>query len=377
MLHGIVLKVLQVIYEQRVRPWLFRYMTAQQAHDTVIDLLRYTDDHNAVQGFLKLAQPVISPRAQAVHETMHSSLPSIPILAAGFVKGDGFAAEHEALAAVQAGYNIIPGWRTMPLLVGPVEFGSYTRYPRIGNPGTVIWRNEAKVSTQNRVGLKNPGAVAAAEFLGMHLPDLPKQFGINLAVSPGVSNPEQELAEIIESAEAFVSRGVRPGWFTLNLSCPNTEDDPSGNQTTAKAIRLCTALQQLIAPVPLWVKIGPDLSVPQYHGLLSAFESCAVSAVVATNTLAKPAPDGSGNMAGVGGKDVHAAALRAVQILSEEKANQAYSIAIIGCGGMLTGEAKVAFARHGAIAMQYYSALVYRGPFAAAIIQFEARKILP
>ena len=46
------------------------------------------------------------------------TLPHPLIVAAGLVKGDGFASEAEALAAVARGRNIVPGWRSLPTLVG-------------------------------------------------------------------------------------------------------------------------------------------------------------------------------------------------------------------------------------------------------------------
>src|SRR5947208_2551717 len=95
-------------------------------------------------------------------DTKAISLPLDLSFAAGLVKGTGFAREDEALAAVERGDNIIPGWRSVPALVGPLEIGSFTRYPRLGNPGTVVWRDPRTRSTQNRVGLRNPGARAAA-----------------------------------------------------------------------------------------------------------------------------------------------------------------------------------------------------------------------
>ncbi len=98
------------------------------------------------------------------------TLPHPLIVAAGLVKGDGFASEAEALAAVARGRNIMPGWRSLPALVGAVEFGSFTRWPRLGNPGCVVWRDMATRSMQNRVGLRNPGATAAAAFLGARRP---------------------------------------------------------------------------------------------------------------------------------------------------------------------------------------------------------------
>lgn len=371
-MRALSIAIAKTLYEDMLRPRLFQRLSAQQAHDAVIDVLRWADSSSFVYQLSTTAQHLtVIPEITQVGSL---SLESPLMLAAGFVKGDGFTTQVEALQAVHRGQNIIPGWRSVPAFVGLVEFGSYTRYPRSGNSGTVIWRNATTMSTQNRVGLKNPGAVAAAEFLGNRLDQLPQQYGLNLAVSPGITDPAQEQDEILEAADAFLSRGVRPTWFTLNLSCPNTEDDPSGNQTHEKAERLCTVLSQFIAPVPLWVKVGPGLGTAQYQGLMAAFALSGVAAVVATNTLGQPSPEGTGHMAGVGGGDLYTKALNAVQILSDEKARKSYSVAIIGCGGILTGQAKRHFQSSGAVAMQYWSALVYRGPFAAAIIQFESRE---
>lgn len=300
-------------------------------------------------------------------------LPSPIMLAAGVVKGDGFDNEADALAAVEAGRNIIPGWRSMPILVGTAEFGSYTRWPRLGNEGTILWRRTETHSTQNRVGLRNPGVVAAATFLAKHQANLPTTFGINIAVSPGVEDAEQEKAEVIESMRAFTERGVRPSWFTLNLSCPNTEDDPMGNQTEAKARELCRAIIHEISPIPLWVKVSPQLSQEQYRGLMAAFRDVGVKAVIATNTRGEPTPDGT-QIAGVGGGELRDDALEAVHTLASNAVDGSHRVDVIGCGGVLDGESFESFRQLGAKAAQFYSALIYRGPLAASVIYKEARE---
>ena len=51
-------------------------------------------------------------------------------------------------------------------------------------------------------------------------------------MSPGVDDIAQQTQEILDSVIAFFTEhDIHPAWFTLNLSCPNTEDDPGGNQT--------------------------------------------------------------------------------------------------------------------------------------------------
>ncbi len=364
-------------------------------------------------------------------------------LAAGFVKGRGFADEDEALRAVEAGENIIPGWRAMPALVGAVEFGSFTRYPRLGNSGAILWRDPATRSTQNRIGLRNPGARAAARFLARHRADFPWyiRYGINIAVSPGVSDEAQEIAEVYESMSLFLDAGLRPGWFTLNLSCPNTEDDPEGNQTAAHARALCSALlahpglsrhephpptpspytargseEMRSDPIPLWIKIGPDLGAEQYAALMAVGAEVGIGAIIATNTLARAVPQaltpnplplciqrpergvplgeglhttplaplsqvyspfgrGVGGegvpIAGVGGGSLHIHALDAVRHLAAARERLGAQVCIVGCGGVLDGESARALLAAGADALQYWSALIYRGPLAAAVIQRE------
>lgn len=338
---------------------------AQTAHHRFIEALRLADENPAA---VWLAETI--GRLTAPHDPVYVGGVALPhpfILSAGLVKGDGFTDENAALETISRAQNIIPGWRVIPALVGAVEFGSFTRYPRMGNPGTVMWRDAATQSTQNRIGLRNPGAHAAAEFLRWH--PLPPVFGVNIAVSPGVDDPAQEKQEALEAVAAFTSRGITPSWFTLNLSCPNTEDDPRGNQTAYKARDLCGALVDAAGDMPLWVKVGPCLSDAQYGALMTAFAETGVRAVIATNTRPEPTPDGSAT-AGVGGGALRESAVAAVKALITARGDA--PVDVIACGGVLDGECYQTYRKLGAGAVQYYSALIYRSPLAAAIIHRES-----
>ena len=95
-----------------------------------------------------------------------------------------------------------------------------------------------------------------------------------------MDDPDQQTDEVIAALNAFIERSVYPAWFTLNLSCPNTEDDPTGHQTADGAQPVvrgggrCARWGVLqYAPttggevnsgaIPLWVKLGPNLSDAQ------------------------------------------------------------------------------------------------------------------
>ncbi len=368
---SLVLNTYDLAYERLARPVIFR-RSAQDAHERMLTMLARLDGARpAVWALGGLHALVARPHPVTVGGV---TLPSPLILAAGFVKGHGFADEDAAHAAVERGENIIPGWRTIPRLLGPVEYGSFTRWPRLGNPGVVVWRHPEAHATQNRVGLRNPGAQAAARFLARRASDLPQTYGINIAVSPGVSDPAQERREVIESIAAFLDAGLRPAWITLNLSCPNTEDDPGNRQTESGTRALCDAVIAQLAPqhIPLWVKIGPTLAEAQIRVLMRVFAETGVRAAIATNTLPMPAPSDPALSAGVAGRLLHARALAVAGTLLDERARTGADVDVIGCGGVEDGATARAFLRAGASAVQYWSALVYRGPLAPALIAKEA-----
>jgi dihydroorotate dehydrogenase len=379
MLRSALLHVSDTVYTDWLRPVIFR-SSAQDAHERMMRLLRWADYQAWLDTVLGFGRWITRPQGPAVVGSVALDAPLI--LAAGLVKGDGFTSEEAALAAVQSGHNIIPGWRCVPRLVGLVEYGSFTRWPRVGNPGTVVWRDVATHSTQNRIGLRNPGVKAAAAFLGARADHLPDQFGINIAISPGLDDPDQQTEEVLAGLRAFIEAGVFPTWFTLNLSCPNTEDDPSGNQTADQTRQLCRAAVHYLREsrlvtgraIPLWVKIGPTLSVEQYHALMGVFAETGVRAVIATNTFPAPTPDDPTIAAGIAGGRLHDRAVETAAILMQDRVKHAYPVDVIGCGGVQDCQTYQNFRNLGIEVVQYWSALVYRGPLAAALIMDEVTR---
>ena len=379
MLRSAFLRMSDTVYTKWLRPVIFR-SSAQDAHEHMARLLRWADYQAWLDTLLGVGRCITWSKQSVTVGGV--TLDSPLTLAAGLVKGDGFASEEAALAALQSGHNIIPGWRSFPRLIGLVEYGSFTRWPRLGNSGTVVWRNVPTQSTQNRIGLRNPGVKAAAVFLGARVDHLPEQFGINIAISPGVDDPDRQTEEVLDGLRAFIEAGVFPTWFTLNLSCPNTEDDPSGNQTADQTRQLCRAAVDYLrksrlitgGAIPLWVKVGPTLSVEQYRALMGVFADVGVLAVIATNTLPAPTPDDPTVTAGVAGGRLHKRAVETAAILMQERTKHSYPVDVIGCGGVQDRQTYQNFRKLGVQVVQYWSAMVYRGPLAAALIMDEVRE---
>ncbi len=363
------LRLYQLLW-RGTRPLLFG-RSPQQAHEQALALWRMLDSSTPGIALLRAMQRAAFATGPAHSLTVGGvHLPQPLILAAGMVKGEGFPDEKLALEAVAARRNIMPGWRSLPALVGPVEFGSCTRWPRPGNPGTVFWRDACTHSTRNRVGLRNPGARAVAAFLAQRREQLPPVWGLNFATSPGVDDVARQREELLASLGFFLDAGVRPTWFTLNISCPNTGDDPRGLHSVALLRELCAPAARTVSPTPLWIKVAPNLGAAQYQALPAACVAAGVRAIVATNTLAQPAPGDARLQAGLGGAGLHGHALAAQTLLQEEIERTAGAIDLVACGGILDGASWRACA---ARAAQYWSALVWRGPLAAALILREGQ----
>ena len=453
----------------------------EQAHESALRRLRFLDKHPRLLAALAGRFPKESWPVEAGGVQLDNPL----ILAAGLVKGDGFATEAEAMDAVKQGRNIIQGWRSVPALVGAVEMGSFTPAPRLGNLGTVLWRDAEHRTLYNRIGLRNPGARAAAAFLGERLAELPATYGISLATDPDETDLPKKCEGIAVAVKHFMSAGLRPSWVTVNLSCPNTEptwrtgltgntkpanrtdlagetnqatptantpahqatinpatptaNTPAHQATTNPAIQtateppdhakaICAAVkQELLAEIPLWAKVGPDLPEAAYQELAQALAEAGAKAIVAVNTATRQVLQSSNQeaqrgseptqgssertqasseqlsrddaatsktiqssatetQAGMGGASLRPEALRAVSALaaathlsasdpeSPSATPQNPPLDIIGCGGILNGSDLQAFQNAGAKAAQYWSALVFRGPNAPTFITRESKQ---
>lgn len=303
------------------------------------------------------------------------TLESPLILAAGLVKGEGFATEEEALRAVARHRNIIPGWRSAGALLGPVEMGSFTPQPRLGNPGQVLWRHTEGRSLLNRVGLRNPGAAAAAAFLGERSEDLPEVYGISIASDPDQADPSRRAEEVAEAVRCFGEAGVRPSWTTVNVSCPNVDQGYGLDSLPGEVTEMCRAVRsELWGGSALWVKVAPDVGRGRYGSIAQAAVEGGAEAIVATNT-APGMLSGTEIGVGVGGASLHSLALDVVEELESFRSESGVEFDIVGCGGVLDGRSYRDFLDRGAAAVQYWSALVFRGPTAPALILSESESL--
>jgi dihydroorotate dehydrogenase len=108
---------------------------------------------------------------------------------------------------------------------------------------------------------------------------------------------------------------------------------------------------------------------------MGVFAHCGVAAVIATNTKAEPVPSLPDISAGVSGGRLADQTGSAVRNLIQAKKQLGCQVDVIACGGILDGATYARYGEMGIKAMQYWTALIYRGPLAAAVIQHEASQI--
>jgi dihydroorotate dehydrogenase (NAD+) catalytic subunit len=245
--------------------------------------------------------------------------------------------------------------------LGAVVTKSLAAFAWEGNPSPrVVASGEHML---NAVGLAGPGVAA---WRATYLPAL-EATGASVVGSIWGRTVE----EFAEAAEAMRGAGVVA--LEVNASCPNLESRSSifahSAEATARIVRAA-----LVAEVPLWVKLSPN--TPELVSVAGAALEAGADALVLVNTVLGLAIDierrrpalGNGG-GGVSGPGILPVALRAVF-----ECREAYpESAIVGVGGVRSGEDAVAMLMAGANAVEVGTA-IFANPRAPWIVQRELEK---
>lgn len=298
----------------------------ETAHDLALAAL--------ARGLVPLPRP--RPRPSLVTAFAGLTLPNPLGLAAGFDKNA------RAIAPLlRAGFGFI-------------EVGAVTPRPQPGNPRPRLFRLAQDRAIINRFGFNNDGAEAVAERLAARPED--GIVGINLGANKDSADRSADFAAVLSRCGAHVD------FATVNVSSPNTENlrDLQGRDALAAVLdRTQEANQALARPVPLLVKIAPDLDEAALDDIATVAEAAGMAGIIATNTtlsrpaLLSPQAEEAGGLSGAPLFELSTRILRQL--------HQRTDLPLIGAGGIAT----VAQAREklaaGATALQLYSALIYRG----------------
>jgi dihydroorotate dehydrogenase len=211
----------------------------------------------------------------------------------------------------------------------------------------------------NRLGFNNDGADAIAQRLAAL-----RESGRWPAVPVGINIGKSRTTPLEQATDDYLYsfRRLRDfaDYITLNISSPNTP----GLRELQEPEKLSELLYAIgkeagTAPKPLVVKISPDLSGTELKAILAICEENGVSGIIATNTTLDHSSiatqlDQAGGLSGAPLRDKSTALVREINARS--------TIPVIASGGIFDAESARDKFQAGAVLIQLYTGLVYRGP---------------
>ncbi|WP_120636249.1 quinone-dependent dihydroorotate dehydrogenase [Ruegeria sp. EL01] len=289
--------------------------------------------------------PVSSPRLRT--RVAGLDLPNPVGLAAGFDKNG------EVLGPLsQAGFGFI-------------EVGAVTPRPQPGNPKPRLFRLTEDKAAINRFGFNNDGMQVMAQRLASRPKDA--VIGLNLGANKDSDDRPGDFAKVLAHCAAHLD------FATVNVSSPNTEKlrDLQGKAALSALLSGVIETRDTLArPIPVFLKIAPDLTSRELHDIAEVARETGVDGVIATNTTLSRDGLSSAHKGEAGGLSGAPLFEKSTRILAQLSKLTNGSIPLIGVGGISTAEQAYAKICAGASAVQFYTAMVYGGlSLASDIVQ--------
>lgn len=352
-------------YEQLVRPILFASHGGdpEAIHEQMIQLLSGVGSSGPLRALTRLC----AGSAGRPTRVAGVAFPSRVGLAAGLDKD---------ASAVLA-------WRGLGF--GFAELGTITAQGQPGNERPRVFRLQASQAVINRMGFNNPGAAAVAATLaargvyrGNAAAGLP--IGISIGKTKAVA-VEDAIGDYLASLRTLAPHA---DYVAVNVSSPNTPGLRSLQDGGALAglVEALVSEARLLAtggdvPVPIFVKVAPDLTNDQLDEVIAVCNQAGVAGLIATNTtlardglaqVDRSSADQAGGMSGA------PLTRRALEVVSHLSAGT--ELPIIGVGGIMHPDDAMAMFDAGAALVQLYTGFLYRGPaLAAAINQLDLDRL--
>lgn len=302
-------------------------------------------------GLMPLPGPIASPRLATSLAGL--SLPNPVGLAAGFDKN--------AVALKQlmrAGF----GW---------LEVGAATPRPQEGNPKPRLWRFTEERAAINRFGFNNEGMEPITTRLAARPKGIP--VGLNLGANKDSADRAADFATVLRRA------GPHLDFATVNVSSPNTEKlrDLQGKAALSALLAgVLAARAELARPIPVFLKIAPDLSPEELAEIAEVALASGIDGVIATNTTLSREGLKTADQAHPGGLSGAPLFEKSTRVLAQLSQLTAGKLPLIGVGGISTAEQAYEKIRAGASAVQLYTAMVFQGLSLAADVAQGLDKLL-
>ena len=254
--------------------------------------------------------------------------------------------------------------RALPALMrsgfGFIEIGAATPRPQPGNPRPRLFRLADDRAIINRFGFNNEGAQAIAARLAARPAPYPQgvPVGLNIGANKDSADRSADFAQVVRIA------GNAADFLTVNVSSPNTEklrDLQGPAALSALLAGVMEARATLPQPIPVFLKIAPDLGHDDLAQIAEVALSSGLSGIIATNTTLAREGLKSANRDQQGGLSGAPLFEKSTRVLAQLSQLTGGRLPLIGVGGISTAEQAYQKIRAGASAVQLYTAMVYEG----------------
>ena len=322
-----------------------------------------------IGSLFNLARPLIHRMdAETAHRLTVAALAAAPALKPGsddpVLATEAFGLTFPNPVGLAAGFDknaeAVDG--SLGLGFGFVEIGGVTPLPQPGNPRPRVFRLVEDEAVINRYGLNSEGMEAVAKRL-----EARRGRGGIVGVNLGANKESADRA----ADYAILARRLAPlaDFLTINVSSPNTPGLRDLQAETALddlVARTLAARDEVAASgkrTPILIKIAPDLTLPELDGMIAVARKRGIDGMIVSNTtIARPESlrnAAKAETGGLSGKPLFTASTR---ILAETFLRVEGQFPLIGVGGVDSAETAFAKIRAGATLVQFYSAMVFKGP---------------
>ncbi|WP_333574212.1 quinone-dependent dihydroorotate dehydrogenase [Sphingomonas sp.] len=237
---------------------------------------------------------------------------------------------------------------------GAVEVGTLTPRPQPGNPRPRLFRLVEDEAVINRMGFNNGGIDAALARIAA-LKKRPGVLGINVGANKDSTDRVADYALGVTKASRHAD------YITINVSSPNTPG-LRDLQSRPALDELLAASHEARGSIPLFLKVAPDLDRAGLEGAVRAAIDHHVDALIVSNTTISRPPLRSPHASEVGGLSGKPLKELARAKLIEAGEISGGQLPLISAGGIDGPDEAKRRIDAGAVLVQVYSALVYRGP---------------
>ena len=237
---------------------------------------------------------------------------------------------------------------------GFLEVGAATPHAQPGNPKPRLFRLTHDQAAINRFGFNNDGMDTIANRLANRPPHA--VIGLNLGANKDSTDKAADFATVLTTC------GPHIDFATVNVSSPNTEKlrDLQGKAALAALLAgVMEAREELANPIPVFLKIAPDLKDDEINDVAEVANASGIAAIIATNTTLDRDGLHGPHKAEIGGLSGQPLFEKSTRVLAQLAGLT--SLPIIGVGGVGSAAQAYQKIRAGASAVQLYTALVYGG----------------